>query len=430
MITKNNCGYKNKILYFSDCHIYGGGDRNIINIANHMAEQPGTQVFFAYRYFKMYQRGVERDLSPKVKAVSLSLLSNDTFFHRVNLISAKRLIKKLIKMPFWLLQKIGLYTAFNYLTLRNIVDRIKPDLIHVNNGGYPASFNCQIAIFAAVHSGVDKIVYHINNPAQKQGALLDKVIDKKINRHVNFFITASRQALESLTQKRFFDIQKLVQVYNTVENSSISKSKQEICRIHHIPADKFILSEVAFLSERKGQIYILKAFSKIKELHPDIFSRLQLFLVGDGEDYEKLKQYCEKKSLFNVIFTGYRADYIDYIACSDIFLLPSIGGEDMPLAVLSAMNLGKPIIAGEVAGIAEEIEHLKSGVLLRVAEMEKLYLEIINLFNYPDLQNYYAENAKRRFDAYFSQKVVYDKIIALYSSLGINEKQTLRAESS
>jgi glycosyltransferase involved in cell wall biosynthesis len=417
MSSKNNCGHETRILYFSDCHIYGGSDRSIINIANDMSEQPGTQVFIAYRYFKMYQLGVERDLSHKVQAIPLSLLSNDTFYHRVNLISAQRLTKKIIKLPFWFLQKIGFYTAYNYFTLRRTFGRIKPDLIHVNNGGYPASFTCQIAIFAAKHSGVDKIVYHINNPAQKQGILLDKVIDKKINQHVNYFITASKLALESLSQKRFFDVHKLVQIYNTINNPSIAKSKYEICKIHNITACKFILCEVAFLSERKGQIYILNAFNKIKELHPDIFSHLILFLVGDGEDYNSLKQYCENNALSNVIFTGYRADYIDYIACSDIFLLPSIGGEDMPLAVLSAMNLGKPIIAGEVAGIAEEIEHLKSGVLLKVDEMDKLYLEIINLFRNRDLRNYYAENARQRFEAYFSQKVVYDKIKSLYTSL-------------
>jgi glycosyltransferase involved in cell wall biosynthesis len=391
-----------------------------------MADQPGTQVFFAYRYFKTYQLGVERDLSNKVQAIPLSLLSNDTFFHHLNLTAASRVFKKIIKLPFWLLEKIGLYTPYNYLALRKTFSRIKPDLIHVNNGGYPASFICQIAIFAARHSGVNKIVYHINNPAQNQGVLLDKVIDKKINQHVNYFITASRQALESLSQRRLFDIHKTVQVFNTIENSTITKSRHEICKIHSINVDKFILCEVAFLSERKGQIYILKALSKIKELHPDIFSRLVLFLVGDGEDYHRLKHYCEINALFNVIFTGYQANYIDYIACSDIFLLPSTGGEDMPLAVLSAMNLGKPIIAGEVAGITEEIEHLKSGVLLKVEELDNLYLDIIKLFRNPDLRSHFAENARRRFNANFSQPVVYEKIKALYASLDLYDKPALR----
>ncbi len=415
---------KYKILYFSDCYIYGGSDRSIINIANHMADHPDTEVFFAYRYFKIYQEGVERDLSQKVHKVPLRLLSNASFFHRLDLVVNTPLLRKIIKLPFWLLQKIGIYTPYNYLSMRKAFSRIKPDLIHVNNGGYPASFICQIAIFAARHAGVDKIIYHINNPAQNQSGMFSKLIDKKINQYVSYFITASRQALESLSEKRFFDINKLMQVYNTIENPAVSKSRQEICKTHHINEDKFILCEVAFLSERKGQIYILKALSKIKELHPDIFSRLVLFLVGDGEDYYKLKQYCENKDLTNVIFTGYQTNYADYIDCSDVFLLPSFGGEDMPLAVLTAMYLGKAIIASEVAGIAEEIENRKSGILLKVEQLDDLYLEIIKLFVDSGLRDYYGLNARSRFEAYFSQPVVYKKIMELYANLGLYNKLT------
>jgi glycosyltransferase involved in cell wall biosynthesis len=88
--------------------------------------------------------------------------------------------------------------------------------------------------------------------------------------------------------------------------------------------------------------------------------------------------------------------------------------------------LGKPIIAGEVAGITEEIEHLKSGVLLKVEEMDNLYIEIIKLFRNPDLRSRYSENSRRRFDANFSQPVVYEKIKALYASLGLYDKPALR----
>lgn len=408
---------KNKILYFSDCHIYGGSDRNIINLMNYMAEQSGSEVFFAYRYFKTYQMGVNRDLSEKVRAIPLLLLSNITFFHRLKQTISNHLLNSIIKLPFWLVQNIGIYALYDYLVLRKTIGRIKPDIIHVNNGGYPASFVCQTAIFAAKHSGVNKIVYHINNPAERQGILLDKLIDKKINQYTNYFITASRQANVSLAQNRFFDAHKLVQIYNTIENPTIVISKAEICKLHNIDANKFILCEVAFLSQRKGQIYILNAIRRIKELYPDIYSQLVLFLVGDGEDYHKLINYCELNGLLNVIFTGYQDNYIDYIACSDIFILPSIGYEDMPLVVLTAMKLGKPIIATEVAGIAEEIENLKSGILLKVEKLDSLYLEIVKLFRDSDLRHYYAENALKRFNEHFSQSQVYAEIKALYAKL-------------
>ena len=158
---------KNRILYISDCNIYGGSERNIINLMNYMAEHSGLEVFFAYRYFKTYQKGVNRDLSDKVWAIPLSLLSNITLFHQLKQAIPNRLLQGIIKLPFWLLQKIGIYALYDYLVLRKTIVRIKPDMIHVNNGGYPASFVCQAAIFAAKHSGVNKIVYHINNPAEK-----------------------------------------------------------------------------------------------------------------------------------------------------------------------------------------------------------------------------------------------------------------------
>jgi len=384
---------------------------------NYMAEQSGSEVFFAYRYFKTYQMGVNRDLSEKVRAIPLLLLSNITFFHRLKQTISNHLLNSIIKLPFWLVQNIGIYALYDYLVLRKTIGRIKPDIIHVNNGGYPASFVCQTAIFAAKHSGVNKIVYHINNPAERQGILLDKLIDKKINQYTNYFITASRQANVSLAQNRFFDAHKLVQIYNTIENPTIVISKAEICKLHNIDANKFILCEVAFLSQRKGQIYILNAIRRIKELYPDIYSQLVLFLVGDGEDYHKLINYCELNGLLNVIFTGYQDNYIDYIACSDIFILPSIGYEDMPLVVLTAMKLGKPIIAAEVAGIAEEIENLKSGILLKVEKLDSLYLEIVKLFRDSDLRHYYAENAMKRFNEHFSQSQVYAEIKALYAKL-------------
>lgn len=408
---------KHKILYFSDSHIYGGSDRNIINLLNYIAEHSGSEVFFSYRYFKTYQIGVNRDLSTKVKAIPLSLLSNDTLFHRLNQTLTNRILKKIIKLPFWLLQKIGLYAIYNYLVLRKTIIGIKPDLIHVNNGGYPASLVCQVAIFAAKHAGVNKIVYHINNPAQRQGKWLDRVIDKKINQYTNYFIAASSQACGSLELNRFFEGTKLVQIYNTIENPTIGKSREEICKLYNIEGDKFILCEVAFLSYRKGQIYILKALHKIKEIHPDIYSKLVLFLVGDGEDYQKLKNYCELNGLENVIFTGYQDNYIDYIACSDIFILPSIGQEDMPLVVLSAMSLGKPIIATEVAGISEEIEDRKSGILLKVEKLDSLDLEVVKIFRDSDLRHYFAANAQKRFNEHFSPSKVYGEINALYAKL-------------
>jgi len=81
------------------------------------------------------------------------------------------------------------------------------------------------------------------------------------------------------------------------------------------------------------------------------------------------------------------------------------------------MRLGKPIIATEIAGIAEEIENHKSGILLKVEKLDTLYLEIVKLFRDSDLRQFYAENALERFNKHFSQSQVYAEIKALYAKL-------------
>ena len=404
-----------RIFYFSDCHIYGGSERNIINLLNYIANQSGVEVFFAYRYYKTYQMGVDRDLSKKANAIPLRLLSNDTFFHWIDQNVRTKIFRRLCKLPLWLLEKTGLYLLYDYAVLFHTLTRIKPDLVHVNNGGYPGSFLCRTAIFSAKHAGIEHIVFHINNLAQRQKHLFEKWIDKRIDAYTNYFITASRQASLSLSERRFFPEHKLIQLYNTVESPEIVKSRDEICEKYNVDNSKFILCEVAFLSQRKGQVYILRALRKIRELHPEIFSKLVLFLVGNGEDEHILKNYCQDHALSNVIFTGYKKNYADFIACTDIFLLPSIEKEDMPLVVLSAMSLGKPIIASSCAGIAEEIENQKSGILLDVAHLDQLSTEIVRLINKEELRLYYGDNARKRFDEYFAPDKIYNKIKALYA---------------
>ena len=249
--------------------------------------------------------------------------------------------------------------------------------------------------------------------------MFGKVIDRKINQYADYFITASSQTFVSLTRGRHFEPKKFIQIYNTIEESKIIKSRKEICKLYNVDSGKTILCEVAFLSERKGQMYILRALHKIQQRYPDIFAQLVLFLVGDGEDYYKLEKYCDLKGFHNVIFTGYQNNYIDFIACSDIFILPSVGHEDMPLVILSAMKLGKPIISTDVAGISEEIEDLRSGILLKVENLDSLYLEIVKLFRDSEVRQYYGINAQRRFEEHFSRGQVYGKIKSLYAKLAV-----------
>ncbi len=406
-----------KLLYISDCTIYGGSDRSIINIINFISENSENEIVFGYRYFKEYKQGVNRDLSSRATQVPLRLLSNDTLYFRINKRISSIYIRRLIKVPFWIIQKAGIYNIFNYVKLRFFIHKIKPDIVHINNGGYPASSVCLNAVFAAKHCGVNRIVLHINNPAEKPSNPVQRFIDGKISEYTKIFISGSKQTKESLQTNRGFSCDKLLQIYNTIEHPVINKDRETILKKYNIDSDKFIITEVAFLSKRKGQIFLLEAILKIKERQPDIYKNIVVFLVGDGIERQNLINFCRTNELANVIFTGYLPDFADYINAADLFILPSIEGEDMPLVVLSAMALRKAIISTCVAGIMEEIENGVSGVLLRITELVLLDDHILKLYSDKNLREFYALNAQKRYNELFLREKICNQFKLLYNKL-------------
>jgi len=119
----------------------------------------------------------------------------------------------------------------------------------------------------------------------------------------------------------------------------------------------------------------------------------------------------------NVIITGYQKDYYDFINAADLFILPSVSNEDMPLVILSAMKLGKTIVSTKVAGIVEEIRDGIDGVLLDPSELHKLSLVIEELYNNRTLRERYGGNAKQRYHDCFLTENILTAYINIYKKL-------------
>jgi glycosyltransferase involved in cell wall biosynthesis len=72
-------------------------------------------------------------------------------------------------------------------------------------------------------------------------------------------------------------------------------------------------------------------------------------------------------------------DWVDFtreinaeLAKMDLFVLPSLFGEGLPMVVLEAMAMGVPVVASHVEGIPEAIAHRESGLLVEPASVSQL----------------------------------------------------------
>ena len=84
------------------------------------------------------------------------------------------------------------------------------------------------------------------------------------------------------------------------------------------------------------------------------------YVAGEGRERERLEEPAARNG---VTLLGARADVLDLIAAAGAVCLPS-EAEAMPMSLLEAMALGRPVIATDVGGNAELVRHGETGYLL------------------------------------------------------------------
>lgn len=127
---------------------------------------------------------------------------------------------------------------------------------------------------------------------------------------------------------------------------------------------------VGRLCEQKGQLLLLEAAKRLV----DAGSKFELVLAGDGEMRGELERTIEKLRLGSVVrITGWiTSDQVrDQILGSRALILPSFA-EGLPVVLMEAMALRRPVISTFVAGIPELVEPGEHGWLVPAGDVDHL----------------------------------------------------------
>jgi glycosyltransferase involved in cell wall biosynthesis len=116
---------------------------------------------------------------------------------------------------------------------------------------------------------------------------------------------------------------------------------------------------------------------------------------------------------WNIKFLGERTqpEVIEILKQTDIFVNPSYS-EGLPTSVLEAASLGLPIIATDVGGTREIIEHMKSGYLIKPG-IDDLYIALGFLLRQRAKGNEMGRQAKLT----AKQKFNWDTIVKQYEKV-------------
>ena len=127
---------------------------------------------------------------------------------------------------------------------------------------------------------------------------------------------------------------------------------------------------VGRLSEQKGHLLLIEAASQLAAEG----LQFKLVLVGDGSLRTEIENMVAKLDFRNHIeITGWasNAEVKQQILDSRTMVLPSFA-EGLPVVIMEALALGRPVISTYVAGIPELVKHGNCGWLVPPASVEAL----------------------------------------------------------
>jgi glycosyltransferase involved in cell wall biosynthesis len=117
---------------------------------------------------------------------------------------------------------------------------------------------------------------------------------------------------------------------------------------------------VGGMHPRKGIVDLLQAFSIVRKTCLEA----HLYLLGEGPCQEEYEALAKSLNLVgSTHFLGFRDDPREYLSAADIFVLAS-HSDPGPLVIAEARNAGCAIIATNVDGIPEMLDHGAAGLLV------------------------------------------------------------------
>ncbi len=320
---------------------------------------------------------------------------------------------KALNIPVHIIPTTKPFDVRVWKKVKQLMINEKIDLVHAH--GTRANSN----VFSAARSLKKPLAYtihgwsfHIDQPflVKKIRIAGEKLLVSRAD--LNISVSASNQKTGIDTIAGF----KSVVINNGIDQTKFNSeaSYPNVRKELNIPEDAVLSLFLARFTGHKQPLVLIKAFEKVLQQHPQLY----LLMVGDGDQKPEALEMVKKAGIEQrIIFQNFRQDVPAVLAAADIFILPSLW-EGLPIGLLEAMSMGKAIIASNVDGTKDIIEHNKNGILIELEQMDKeLIPAILRLAQDDGLRKQLGNNARETVKHNFNAADMTKKIEKAYQQL-------------
>ena len=175
-----------------------------------------------------------------------------------------------------------------------------------------------------------------------------------------------------------------------------------------------ILCTIAHLNKNKNHKILLHALYELiyKKNKP-----VQLMLAGDGPLKKDLLDLAINLKIQGYVhFLGFTDKTVELLYHSDIKILPS-KQEGMPIVLLEAATLKKPIIGADTANLSSIVINEKTGLLFEQNNINSLVEKIEKLIDDPELIKSYGQEAQSLVLQNYSTQTSTNKLELFYKKI-------------
>ncbi len=289
---------------------------------------------------------------------------------------------------------------FNIFKILEIVRKENIQLIH--------SHHRMTTVLSRIASFFIRVkVIHTQHVCIENKYFLTRLFLRNIN-----IISVSNSAKDILINKCKLNKKNITTIYNTVEINNTNKNIDNIL-LEAKNKNYFIIAQVSRIIDYKGVYDFVDIAKEVISTNKII----RFFLIGEGEESERLRDYINKNNLEDYVFMlGSKDNVIEHLKYVDLLLLCSYV-EGLPLAPIEAFSQRIPVVATNIPGTCEEIINGINGYLAPVKDINSFAKRINEIYYNVELYKSLKKGAYRTFAQNFTSEKYINSHLKFYKKV-------------
>ena len=175
-------------------------------------------------------------------------------------------------------------------------------------------------------------------------------------------------------------------------------------------ADENLILFFGRIWEYKGLEYLIRAEPTVTSKVP----QAKIVIAGRGEDFDRYRRLMVHPENF-IVYNEYVSDEkrADLFRRASVVVLPYTEASQSGVIPI-AYHFGKPVVATDVGGLPDMVEHGRTGLLVPPRDANALAEALILLLQNKELRRQYAENGRRKMSTECAPEIVARKTRNVY----------------